>query len=157
MVAVSKDKVAQHGYKAGKWLSELKDKVLAGQLNDNITATTTDGTVDISVGTAAEQIIEPVKSQSVTYITDTAPSFENVQKAIKFADKSTILLIEAMFLKRDVLHANFKKHLTMELSKYIFRESGADFARFFHFTSRYDCSKKELYDNLYKGMKGKIL
>lgn len=157
MVAVNKEKVKELGYKEGKWLAELKEKVLGGLLDDDIKADTTDGTVITAVGAVAEQILEPVKSQSVTYITDIAPSFDNVRKAINFAKDTTVLLIESMFLKKDVLHANHKKHLTMALSKYIFRESGADFARFFHFTSRYDSSKKEFYDELYKGMEGRIL
>ena len=157
MVAVAKEKLEANGFKSGKWLAELKDKVLAGELDAVIPAETADGEIKISVGEAAKKVIEPVKSQSVTYITDIAPSYENVTKAIQFADDSTILLIEGMFMKKDVLHANFKKHLTLDLSKYIFKESGSQFVRFFHFTSRYDSFKKELYDNLYKGMKGKIL
>ncbi|PLX71024.1 MAG: ribonuclease Z [Denitrovibrio sp.] len=157
MVSVVKEKIATNGFVSGKWLAELKDKVLAGELSGKIEAETSDGLKLMSVGDVAEKIIEPVKSQSVTYITDIAPSFENVQKAIKFANDSTVLLIEGMFMKKDVLHANFKKHLTLDLSKYIYHESGSELARFFHFTSRYDSCKKELYDMLYKGMKGKIL
>jgi len=157
MVSVVKEKIAEHGFLSGKWLKDLKDKVLADELGDDIETETCDGRKTMKVGEVSEKIIAYVKSQSVTYITDIAPSFENVTKAIKFADKSTILLIEGMFMKKDVLHANFKKHLTLDLSKYIFRESGSQFARFFHFTSRYDSCKKDLYDNLYDGMQGRIL
>jgi ribonuclease Z len=157
MVAVSKVRVKELGFKEGKWLAELKDKVLAGLMDDDIVADTASGKTSMKVSKAAEQIIEPVQSQSVTYITDIAPSFDNVRKAISFAKDSTILLIESMFLKKDVLHANNKKHLTLELSKYIFRESGAGFVRFFHFTSRYDSSKKDFYNALYDGMDGRIL
>lgn len=157
MVSVNKDRVAEYGFKSGKWLAELKDKALSGDLSGEIKAETQDGLKTIAVADACEKVITPVKSQSVTYITDIAPSFENVQKAISFADDSTILLIEGMFMKKDVLHANYKKHLTLDLSKYIFRESGSAFARFFHFTPRYDSIKRELYDYVYEGMKGRIL
>lgn len=157
MVSVAKDKIKENGFVSGKWLAELKDRVLSGELTGLIQAETSDGSKLMNVGEIADKIIEPVKSQSVTYITDIAPSFENVQKAISFAADSTVLLIEGMFMKKDVLHANFKKHLTLELSKYIFKESGSELVRFFHFTSRYDSRKKELYDLLYDGMKGKIL
>ena len=157
MVSVLKDKMTENGFKAGKWLKELKDKVLAGELGDDILAETVDGEQTFKVGDVTDKVIEYVKPQSVTYITDAAPSYENVTKAIEFAKNSTILLIESMFMKKDVLHANHKRHLTMDLSKYIFRESGAQFARFFHFTSKYDGNKKELFDKLYEGMEGRIL
>ncbi|PLX69839.1 MAG: ribonuclease Z [Denitrovibrio sp.] len=157
MVSVLKDKMEENGFKAGKWLKELKAKVLSGELKDDIKAETSDGLVTMKVGEAADKIIEYVKPQSVTYITDTAPSYDNVTKAIEFAKDSTILLIEGMFMKEDVMHANHKKHLTLDLSKYIFRESNSQFARFFHFTSKYDGNKKELFDRLYEGMNGRIL
>lgn len=157
MVSVVKEKIEGSGFVSGKWLKTLKDKVLTGEMDCDIEAETPDGTKTVKVAEAADKLIEYVKSQSVTYITDIAPSYENVTKAVKFAKDSTILLIEGMFMKQDVLHANFKKHLTLELSKYIFHESGSQFARFFHFTPRYDSRKKELYDALYDGMKGRIL
>lgn len=157
MVAVVKEKLAEHGLKSGKWLKNLKELILAGRMDEEIDAESADGPVRMKVSEAAEKVTENVDSQSVTYITDIAPSFENVSKAVKFAMGTDVLLIECMFTKEDVLHANFKKHLTMDLSKYIFRESGAEFARFFHFTPRYDSRKKEFYDALYKGMKGRIL
>lgn len=144
MVSVVKERLSENGFKAGKWLKELKEKVLAGELGDRIKTETPDGIVEMKVGDVADRIVEYVQPQSVTYITDTAPSYENVTKAIRFAKDSTILLIEGMFLKEDVLHANFKKkHLTLDLSKYIFRESGSQFVRFFHFTSKYDGNKKK--------------
>ena len=157
MVSVSKEKMAGSGFVSGKWLKKLKEHILAGQTDEMIEAETADGKALVKVADAAEKIIEYVEPQSVTYITDIAPSFDNVKKAVQFAKGSTILLIEAMFLKEDVLHANFKKHLTLDLSKHIFRESGSKFVRFFHFTTRYDSCKKDLYDALFDGMKGKIL
>jgi len=157
MVSVDKEKLKSNGFAPGKWLAELKENILSGSMDKEITAATEDGNKVFSTGEIADMIIEYIKPQSVTYITDTAPTYENVSKAIDFAKDSSILIIEGMFMKEDVMHANFKKHLTLELSKYIFKESGAGKVRFFHFTSRYDSIKKELYDRLYKGLNGKIL
>lgn len=131
MVAVSKEKVAEHGYISGKWLAELKEKVLAGKLNENIETNTSSGRVIRSVGEVRDQIIEGIKPQSVTYITDIAPYFDNVTKAIRFADKSTILLIEGMFLKKDVLHANYKKQSDSGAFKVYFQRKWCRFCPFF--------------------------
>lgn len=156
MVAVSNEKLASEGFKAGKWIKQLKEEILNGDRSTVISTETRDGKKSFTAGELEEKILEPVKSQSVTYITDCAPSFENVTKAINFAKDSSVLLIEGMFMKNDVLHAIYKKHLTLDLSKYIFRESGSASVRFFHFTSRYDNCRKELYDYLYEGMQGLI-
>lgn len=157
MVAVNKENMQAKGYISGKWLSELKKRILASELGMDIEAETKDGMQTIKVAQAADDFIEYIKPQSVTFITDIAPSLENCEKAVKLAKDTSILLIESVFLKDDVLHANIKKHLTMELSKFIFRESGADKVRFFHFAPRYDADRRSFYDRLYDGMEGNIL
>lgn len=156
MVAVNKDKMSVKGYVAGKWLAELKNKILSDDLKSTVMASFESGEKEVPVWQAATDFIEYVKPQSVTFITDIAPTLENCEKAIKLAKDTTVLLIESVFLKEDVAHANFKKHLTLELSKYIFRESGAEQTRFFHFAPRYDADRKAFFSRVYEGMDGKI-
>lgn len=156
MVAVNKDAMAQKGYVSGKWLAELKSRILADDTRSDIAAMTQDGEKQVPVWQAAADFIEYVKPQSVTFITDIAPTLDNCEKAIKLAKDTTVLLIECVFLKEDVMHASHKKHLTMDLSKYIFRESNAAQTRFFHFAPRYDADRRAFYDRLYDGMDGLI-
>jgi len=156
MVAVNKDKLKSKGFVSGKWLGELKELILAEKFDSVISAKRVDGVVEMTASQLKDEIMEDVRSQSVTFITDLAPSYENCQKAIEFAKNTDVLLMEGVFLKEDVLHANEKKHMTLDLSKYVFRESGAKKVRFFHFAPRYDRDRKVFYDRLYDGMEGKI-
>ncbi|MGE4317940.1 MAG: ribonuclease Z [Deferribacterales bacterium] len=156
MVAVNKTALTDSGYVSGKWLGELKNRILSDDMDSLIEAEMKDGVKEVKVSQAASAFIEYVRPQSVTFITDIAPSLENCRKAVQLAKDTDVLLIEGVFLKEDVAHANRKKHLTLDLSKYIFRESGAKKARFFHFAPRYDADRRAFYDRLYDGMDGLI-
>lgn len=156
MVAVDKDALAAKGYLSGKWLGLLKEKILSGDTGSTVTAETVTGERLITVAQAVDDFIEYIEPQSLTFITDIAPTLENCEKAVKLAKNTTNLLIEGVFLKEDVAHANRKKHLTLDLSKHIFRMSGAHKVRFFHFAPRYDADRKAFFDNLYKDMDGRI-
>ncbi|MCD8552798.1 ribonuclease Z [Seleniivibrio sp.] len=155
MVAVKKDAL-DDGFLSGRWIGELKRRVLADQLEGEIEAESKDGTVRMTIREAKDRFIEHVKPKSVTFITDIAPSEENYEKAVALAKDTSVLLIECVFLEEDAEHADIKKHLTMTLSKKIFRESGAEKVRFFHFAPRYDQNRKEFFDRLYSDMDGSI-
>ncbi|WP_303850425.1 ribonuclease Z [Seleniivibrio woodruffii] len=155
MVAVKKDAL-ENGFLPGKWIGELKRRILSGELDGDIEAESSSGLVKMTIREAAERFIEHVKPKSVTFITDIAPSSENFEKAVALAKDTSVLLIECVFLEEDFEHADIKKHLTMTLSKRIFRESGAEKVRFFHFAPRYDQCRREFYDRLHSDMEGCI-
>lgn len=155
MVAVKKDAL-DNGFRSGKWIGELKRRILAGDLDGDIEAESTDGLVKMSVREAQDRFTEHVKPKSVTFITDIAPSAENYEKAVALAKDTSVLLIECVFLEEDFEHADIKKHLTMTLSKKIYRESGAEKVRFFHFAPRYDQCRREFYERLHSDMEGCI-
>jgi len=157
MVAFKKDVLETEGFLSGKWIGQLKKSVLAGELEGTVDAESREGIVTMSIRDAQTRFLEDVKPQSVTFITDIAPSDENFEKAVALANDTSILLIECVFLEEDKDHADFKKHLTMTLSKEIFRKSGADKVRFFHFAPRYDQFRREFYDRLYSDMEEFIL
>jgi ribonuclease Z len=155
MVAVKKDALTD-GFVSGRWIGDLKRRLLSGETDGEIEAERSDGFEKMTVAAAKERFIEDVKPQSVTFITDIAPSSENYEKAVALAKDTSVLLIECVFLEEDVEHAEFKKHLTMTLSKKIFRESGADKVRFFHFAPRYDQMRREFFNRLHSDMEGCI-
>lgn len=150
--SIDKDRLADLGEKTGPWLAELK-KALSDDKKE--------GTIDVngtnrSIKELEERLVSVQKPQSVTYITDCAPTAANVEKAVAFAKNSSILIIESVFLKEDEDHAIQKQHLTMELAKEIFLKSGSELVRFTHFASRYEQEKSSFLARLYDGMKGKI-
>lgn len=156
-ISVNKEKLVNYGYKSGEWIKQLKNYLEANVSKNNIiTVLTNNGSVDKTIGELEDSIIEYKKAQDVTYITDIAPSYENYQKAIAFAKDSALLLIEAVFMKNDVMHAQLKNHLTIDLSKDIFLRSNSLKVRFHHFAPKYDRLRDVFFKKLNKDIKDKI-
>jgi ribonuclease Z len=154
---VEAERLPNYSYRAGKWLSELKKALAAGDYEAVLAVSLTDGGVaERSVAQLNEELISIKPPQSITYITDCAPTAENIEKAVKFAANSTLLIIEAPFLEEDMAHAVEKNHLALNLSKEIFWRSKSEFVRFTHFASRYERDKELFFGKLYEKMAGRI-
>lgn len=157
-IIVDKDKLADTGYKADRWLRELKLSLDAGCRTTVFEIPLKDGgTVERNAEELEKMLISYSPPQVITFLTDLAPTYENFEKAVKLADNSDILLIEAVFLRNDISHALKKRHLTLELAKEIFNISKSKKVRFFHFAPRYDAIRNQYFEKVYEGMKGKIL
>ncbi len=157
-ISVKKDEFASLGFIGGAWVKELKAH-LEGQspLETNIKTDTKDGSKNIAIGTLQDMFIEYKKPQDITYITDIAPTHENIEKAIDFSSNSSILVIEAVFSESDIEHAMSKKHLAIPHAKDIFINSNTDYVRFCHFAPRYELTKQEFLSELYDGISTKVL
>jgi ribonuclease BN (tRNA processing enzyme) len=154
---VEADRLPSYGYRAGRWLAELKNALAAGDYDAILNVTLTDGgTSDISVSQLNEELITIKAAQSVTYITDCSPTEDNIERAVKFAANSTLLIIEAPFLEEDIEHAIEKNHLALHLSKEIFWRSKSEFVRFTHFASRYERESDRFFAKLYERMNGRV-
>ena len=153
--SVDREKLLGLAYKQGPWLSALKAALAAGK---DLPITTLQGEKEVTKGafTYLEEFIEVKRPQVISYITDCAPTEENVEKAVAFADKSTLLIIEAPFLAEDEAHAKEKNHLTLPIAKEIFRRSSSDYVRFTHFASRYENDKGNFLQEVYKGLEGRV-
>ncbi len=156
-ISVNKDKLSLNGLKSGAWIKDLKIS-LENNIDKNscIKVLSNDGEVEKTIKELEEKIIEYKPSQDVTYITDIAPSYDNYKKAIAFAKNSTLLLIEAVFMKNDVLHAQAKNHLTVDLAKDIFFRSESKKVRFHHFAPRYDRMRDIFFKDLNKDISDKL-
>lgn len=156
-VNVKKDTIESLGYKKGAWISTLKAKLRNGEKSGMLSVATETGVINKSIKELEEELIIYTPPQDITYITDLAPTFENFKKAINFAKNSHILMIEGMFLKRDVLHAIVKKHLTLELAKEIFIRSKSNYVHFFHFAPKYENDKQTFFKILYSEIDKKVI
>ncbi len=156
-ISVMKNRLKDEGLLSGAWIKELKNALRNGMKPDTlIKASTPEGEKEIPLNRLEKAVVEYKKPQDVTYITDIAPSFENYAKAVKFASGSCLLIIEAVFMKAEVLHAAVKNHLTLDLAKDIFLRSGSDFVRFHHFAPRYDRMRDVFFRSLNDGVSGRI-
>ena len=153
---INKEKLIELGYNGGPWVSEFKRALAAGERDREITADNGGRATVRTVGKLEEELVFVRLPQSITYITDIAPSPDNIEKAIKLADRSTLLIIEAVFLDEDEEHAISKNHLTVNKAKKIFLQSNSEFVRFAHFAARYEKDKSRFMSSLYDGLSGKI-
>lgn len=156
-VSVKKDALEQHGYKKGPWISNLKAKLRCFDRSGFFEIEKDGQIIKKSVSELENELIIYTPPQDITYITDIAPTYDNFKKAINFAKESHILMMEAMFLKKDLLHAIKKKHLTLELSKEIFKLSNSKFVHFFHFAPKYEMEKNIFFKALYEGIDKKVI
>lgn len=156
-VNVKKDTLDILGYKKGGWISELKARLRNRNNDGTIAVETENGVIIKEIRELEEELIIYTPPQDITYITDIAPTFENFKKAINFAKNSHILMIEGMFLKKDVMHAIIKKHLTLELAKEIFFQSSSNFVHFFHFAPKYENDKQTFFKTLYSEIDKKVI
>lgn len=154
-ISIIKENLDNLGLKPGRWLKELKARLTLGE-SGQIEVDTADGVKCFDMEYLETNLVEYKKPQDVTYITDIAPSSDNIEKAVKFAKNSNLLIIEAVFMEKDAAHSVEKNHLTINLSKKIFIDSGSDFVRFLHFASRYDRFREEFFAELRNGVENKF-
>lgn len=154
-ISIIKQNLDKLGLVPGRWLKELKARLTAGE-GGEIEADTVNGIQRFHIEYLKANLVEYKQPQDVTYITDIAPSSDNIEKAIKFAKNSNLLIIEAVFMEKDAAHSVEKNHLTINLSKKIFLDSGSDFVRFLHFASRYDRFREEFFAELRVGVENKF-
>jgi ribonuclease Z len=157
LIHINKDTLNDKGFIPDKWVGELTSSLQNKDYKKIIECKTTEGNKKFSVKDLEKTIVIYKKPQSISFITDISPSYKNIEKAVNFTKDSSILLIEGMFLKKDILHSIRKNHLTLELSKYIFEKSNSEFVKFFHFAPRYELDKEGFFNEIYKDIKDKIL
>jgi ribonuclease Z len=90
------------------------------------------------LGELAQKIATISPGQKITYITDIAGSSDNYERAVKLAEDSDHLFIEAAFLDRDRDAARKKYHLTAKEAGKLARLAGVKRYTLFHFSPRYD-------------------
>ena len=156
-ISINKDSMSKYGYKIGPWIKNLKEALLLNA-NEEISVISENGVVKEYAKDLGSKIAEYPKVQDITYITDIAPSFDNYKKAVNFSKESFILIIESVFMNKDLIHAIEKNHLNIGLSKCIYINSCANYVSFGHFASKYDRMRDIFFKELYEGLdKSKII
>jgi ribonuclease Z len=158
-IKILKDRLTEMGLPVGPWLTRFK-KALAEEedLTRPFRVTWEDhGTEgrekEFVLGELAERIAMVAPGQKITYLTDLIGSPENLRAAVRLAEGSDHLFIEAGFLDRDLDKAREKYHLTA-------REAGelAGMARvkeftLFHHSPRYVDRVEELQQEAMEAFK----
>ncbi len=148
-ISINKDKMEEYGFVKGPWVKLLKEALLYNKSNDIINVNTVYGIKQYYINELAEKLAEYPVCQDITYITDIAPSFSNYKKAVKLAKDSYILLIESVFMNNDVIHAIEKNHLSIGVSKAVYKNSNSTYVSFGHFAPKYDRMRDVFFQELY--------
>jgi ribonuclease Z len=141
-INVWKNRLDELGLPTGPWLTELRIQVRSGAPDDMPIRVYWRDRVGshertFELGYLRSQVLEMVPGQRLGYVTDVAPTPENVRRIVEFLGGVDQLFIESVFLDEDADHAYRKQHLTARLAGEIARAAGAKLATPFHFSPRY--------------------
>jgi ribonuclease Z len=146
-ININKTKMIELGFNnPGPWINELKDKIRA---NDLLYKLIIDGR-EYSINDLKDMVIVS-KGQKIVYITDIAPSKENIDTAITLASDADILFIEAYFLEQDSDHAAKKGHITARLAGYIAGMAVVKNIEITHISKKYIDMEKVVKDEVNTG------
>jgi ribonuclease Z len=141
-INVWKNRLDAMGLPTGPWLTELKQRVRAGEPDEatiEVRWRTREGErlQQFTLGDLKRQVLEFLPGQRVCYVTDVAGHERNREALIAFLKNADLAFIEAVFLEQDAEHAGRKAHLTAAQSGEIARAAGVKAAVPFHFSTRY--------------------
>jgi ribonuclease Z len=141
-INVWKNRLEAMGLPTGPWLTELKQRVRAGEPDDALIEVrwrTREGerTESYSLGELKRRVLEFMPGQRVCYVTDVAGHEANRKELVRFLKDADIAFMEAVFLEQDAEHAARKAHLTAAQSGAIARAARVKSAIPFHFSTRY--------------------
>lgn len=138
-VAIHKDALERYGYRPGSWLTRFKDQLRQGlPAATPLTVPLENGGEDaLPLGVLADRIAHRERGMKIGYVTDAAPTSENLAKIVELAEDSHLLAIEATFAHRELARAQERGHLTASLAGRLAREAGAARLLVFHHSPRY--------------------
>ncbi len=147
-VALNVDAVAlaAAGLPTGPWLAALKDAVRRGA--DDATPIEIPGGGARPLGTLRGTVIRESAGDSVTYVTDVAPTPATVDAVARFARGSRRLVIETHFLDEDAALARQHGHLTAALAGTIARAAAPGALSPIHASTRYGAREADVLDEV---------
>jgi ribonuclease Z len=156
---VWKNRLNELGLPTGPWLTELKRRVRAGDLDEStieVRWRTRAGSRSetFRLGELKHRVLEQLAGQRVCYVTDVAGHEANRHALQAFLSEADVAYIEAVFLDEDGAHAARKAHLTASQAGRIAREAGVKLAVPFHFSTRYFPDEQRLREEFERSYRG---
>ena len=156
-VNIKKDGLDSLGLETGPWLHEFKQALINHKPFDSEFETNIkkgiSGKKKFILGDLAKQIAIITAGQKITYIADVVYNESNSDKIIDFAKDSDHLFIEAAFLDKHKSIAKTKNHLTARQAGTIAARAGIKQFTIFHFSPRYICQEKLLFEEAHEAYK----
>lgn len=145
-VAIYPDALQRLGYRPGPWLTTLKDKVLQEAAPETeIDVPLLAGEVlRLPLGRLTQEIAAIEPGMKICYVTDAAPSQDNLAAIRALSHKAHLLVIEAVFAHRDLERARERNHLTAHLAGCLARQAEVARMQVFHHSPRYQDNPRQL-------------
>ena len=142
---VRKDRLTEMGLSAGAWLSELKQRLLAGDHEAVIELP--DGRNE-RARTLGDALILESPGEKLAYATDLADSPANRERLVALAEGAHTFFCEAVFVEADAVQAARTGHLTARGCGEIADAAGVTRLVPFHFSRRYEDDPDRIYEEV---------
>ncbi len=137
-INIDKSRLSAMGLEPGPWLTEFKKRIRAGWPEDALFSISAgQHKTEMELGELKGRIAMITRGQKVSYVMDSSPTAENIQKIIALASGSDALYLEAYFLDEDMERARERNHLTAGLAGRIAREAGVKNLHIMHYSPKY--------------------
>lgn len=148
-INIDKAALNSMGLPVGPWLSTFKKAIRAGAPDTAVLEV-----MDRSFSMAELMPVARItRGQKVSYVTDIAPSDENIEKAVKFVSGSDQFFCEAYFIEKDRDRAYERQHLTAAMAGRIAREAQVGSLEPIHFSPKYSHCMDEVYNEAMREFK----
>ena len=142
---IRRDRLQAKGLEPGPWLTELKQRLLAGE--PDATIRLPDGS-QARAGDLGRELVIQSPEKRLAYATDLADTPDNRKKLEALAHNAHTFFCEAAFSEADVGRALLNGHLTTRAAGEIATRALVSRLVPFHFSRRYREQPQQLYDEL---------
>lgn len=137
-INIDKAALAEERLPVGPWLNAFKRKIRSGEPGSAaFSVPLPEGERTFALAELKSKIARMTRGQKITYVMDSAPTYENIQKIVNLAAGSDTLYIEAYFLNEDIERARQRNHLTAGIAGRIAREAGVRNLLVMHHSPKY--------------------
>lgn len=144
-INVRKERLSEAGLAPGPWLTELKNRIAAGDRGHEIDVP--DGS-RATVAALAERFVKIGPGEKLVYATDLADTSNNRRRLIGLAAGAHTLFCEATFREADADKALRTGHLTTRACAEIAAAAGVVNLVPFHFSRRYEADPGRVLDEI---------
>lgn len=141
-LCVRKERLAAREWPPGRWLGELKRRVLADECDAPVALP--DGS-RVAAGMLADELLLMRPGSRLVYATDLADTSANRERLTAFAHGADVLVCEAPFLQRERAQAARTGHLTARACGEIAAAAGVARLVPFHFSRRHGAEPDAIY------------
>jgi len=153
-INIDKAALERMGLQVGPWLTAFKKAIRANV--PPATPVDADGR-ELLLGELKEKIATITKGQKLTYVMDSSPTEENMEKLVGLSKDSDVLYSEAYFLDEDIERARERNHLTAGITGMIARRAGVKKLILMHYSPKYRRREGELLKEAAAAFGGPVL